>query len=80
MSIKENEIINSSAELNLETGETIIREMTQEELLFTANLQEEHVLVQQNIEQVKLDRQSAINKLSALGLTEEEIFALLGIS
>jgi hypothetical protein len=38
-----------------------VREMTEEELLFTANLQEEHVLVQQNLEQVKLDRQSAIN-------------------
>jgi hypothetical protein len=79
MSIKENEIINSSAELNLETGETIIREMTEEELLFTAKLQEEHTLMQEHIEQVKLDRQSAINKLAALGLTEAEVSAVLGL-
>jgi hypothetical protein len=76
---KENEIINSSAELNLETGETIVREMTEEELLFSAKLQEENALVQENIEQVKLDRQSAINKLAALGLTEAEVSAVLGL-
>jgi DNA-directed RNA polymerase specialized sigma24 family protein len=78
--LETSDFTNPVVEFDAGTGETSTREMTEEELLFSAKLQEEHVLVQQNLEQVKLDRQSAINKLSALGLTEEEISALLGIS
>jgi len=63
---------------NTKTNEVIDRELTDEELI-------QYNLQVQNIENLKLkkiskeqNQQSAMNKLSALGLTDAEIKALIG--
>lgn len=63
---------------NLETGEEIERQMTQEE--YNQYLQEEakESELQAEAEAKAAARQSALEKLAALGLTEAEIQALAG--
>ena len=60
-------------EVNCETGEVVEREMTPEELAYQESL---NVVPGPSTEE--LARISAIDKLTALGLTEDEINALLG--
>jgi len=63
--------MNKITEVNCETGEIIERYETPEEIAIReeSNRQEEEALA---------NRQSALAKLQALGLTEEEIQSLLG--
>jgi hypothetical protein len=75
-------------EINISTGEIIEREYTQEEINIR-NQQQAEIPVEiaklismpqtsEDLEYIEL-KQSAINKLKALGLTEEEAKALAGI-
>jgi DNA-binding transcriptional regulator YhcF (GntR family) len=63
--------MNRIIEVNCETGEIIERDETPEEIAIReeSNRQEAEALA---------NRQSALAKLQALGLTEEEIQSLLG--
>ena len=63
---------------NLETEEVITREMTDEE--FKEYEQERKAIEAKNKELAKIEaaRHSAIEKLAALGLTEDEIKAIAG--
>jgi hypothetical protein len=75
-------------EINISTGEVIEREYTQEEKNARDQKQSEippeiaakiaEAQVEENLEHIQL-KQSAINKLMALGLTEQEALALAGI-
>ena len=55
-----------------------IREATAEEIERIKATQDEHRQQMAALEQIAAAKASAINKLSALGLTEEEVGALLG--
>lgn len=63
-------------EFNGETGETIIRDLTAEELAQRETDAAEAAARQTAIEAKAAARQSALAKLAELGLTEEEIQAL----
>ena len=75
-------------EINIATGEVIQREYTPEERASREQRQSEpsaeaaaklaEAQSSENLEYVEL-KQSAINKLVALGLTEQEALALVGI-
>jgi DNA-binding NarL/FixJ family response regulator len=58
------------------TGETIIRPLTPEELAEREQMQAEQEALQAEQDAKIAARQSALAKLAALGLTEEEIGAL----
>jgi len=58
------------------TGETIIREYTPEEVAEVEAAIEKAKLKREALAAKEIARQSALAKLSALGLTEEEIAAL----
>ena len=63
-------------ELNAKTGEVITRELTPEEIAEKEQMKADF-LEQENERQAKIAaRESALAKLAALGLTEEEIAAL----
>ena len=62
-----------AVEINVETGETIEREMTAEEI---ADLQASQAQAQAEQDAKAAARQSALAKLADLGLTEEEVAAL----
>ena len=62
--------------INLQTGEETWRDYTPEEIVQAEKAQEEARLRIQAIEEKEAKRQSALAKLAALGLTEEEIAAL----
>jgi len=68
--------------INLETGEIKQVDLTQEEINFnnqTALInQEKQNLINQELEQKEINKQSALTKLSALGLTEAEIKSIIG--
>lgn len=68
-------------EVNCQTGETTVRPMTSEEIASAQQIQAEE---QARLAQAEMDRQQrdslraqAISKLQALGLTEEEISAII---
>ena len=63
-------------EINGETGETIIRPLTAEEIAQREIDAAEYVARQIELEAKAAARQSALAKLAELGLTEEEIAAL----
>ena len=64
-------------EVNVETGEEVIRPYNQDEI----DAHNEIVAIEQaekdSLEAAASAKQSAINKLAALGLTEEEILAII---
>lgn len=62
--------------INIQTGEITIRDFTEEEIAEAKKNELEHKKLLQEIEKRELMRQSAITKLLALGLTEDEIAAL----
>ena len=68
--------------INLETGEIKQVDLTQEEINFnnqTALInKEKQDLINQELEQKEINKQSALTKLSALGLTEAEIKSIIG--
>ncbi len=61
---------------DIATDEIVIREMNDEEFDVYKKGQEEAIKVQNEIKEKESIRQSALAKLAALGLTEEEIAAL----
>jgi DNA-binding NarL/FixJ family response regulator len=66
----------TTTEFNALTGETIIRPLTAEELAEREAMQAAQEALQAEQEAKIAARQSALAKLAALGLTEEEIGAL----
>ena len=68
--------------LNASTGEEIKKEFTPEELkAYNAEqkkIQAERAAIQAEAEAKEAARQSALSKLAALGLTEDEIKAIAG--
>jgi hypothetical protein len=68
--------------INLETGEIKQVQLTQEEINLNnqralINKQKQD-LINQELEQKEINKQSALTKLSALGLTEAEIKSIIG--
>jgi hypothetical protein len=68
--------------INLQTGEIKQVELTQVEINFnnqTALInQEKQDLINQELEQKEVNKQSALNKLKALGLNDAEINSIIG--
>ncbi len=62
--------------IDINTGEETIRPYTEEEIAETKKNELEHKKLLKEIEKRELMRQSAMTKLLALGLTEDEIAAL----
>lgn len=65
-------------EINVQTGQVITRAYTQEELEARAKAvaPESVVIVEESLEEYAAVKESALSKLQALGLTEEEAKAL----
>ena len=65
-------------EINVQTGYVTTRAYTQEELDARANavIPESVVAIEESFEEYKEVKQSALSKLQALGLTEEEAKAI----
>jgi hypothetical protein len=63
-------------EVNATTGEQVIRELTPSEITECQILAAQDIQLQADLEAKKQARESALAKLAALGLTEEEIAAL----
>jgi DNA-binding NarL/FixJ family response regulator len=66
----------TTTEFSVETGETIIRPLTQEEIVEREQLQADQSALEAEQEAKIAARQSALAKLAELGLTEDEIAAL----
>jgi hypothetical protein len=64
---------------NTETNEIIDRDMTNQEILEHNNTLQEAENLRIKLAQEQANKQSAMNKLKALGLTEAEVKALIGI-
>jgi hypothetical protein len=71
-------IVSDVTEINVQTGQVTTRAYTQEELEARANavVPESVVTVEDSLENYAEVKQSALSKLQALGLTEEEAKAL----
>jgi hypothetical protein len=65
-------------EINAETNEVIEREETNDEAIDRAKLQSEYEAQIASEEAAKKAKASALAKLAALGLTEDEAASLLG--
>jgi hypothetical protein len=66
-------------EINVGTGQVTEREYTEEEIAYKSYL-ENQLIIPEPIEiQIDPNIQSALNKLKALGLTEDEARAIAGI-
>jgi GTP-dependent phosphoenolpyruvate carboxykinase len=70
--------VSDVTEINVQTGQVTTRAYTEEELEARANAvaPESVVVVEQSLEEHNAVKQSALSKLQALGLTEEEAKAL----
>ena len=66
----------TALEINALTGEEVIRPLTTEELAERKQMQATQATLQAEQDAKTAARQSALAKLAALGLTEEEIGAL----
>lgn len=64
--------------VNVETGEEIERSMTDAEYKNLQNEREAQAILALQEQEQRLVRQSALEKLAALGLTPEEIAAITG--
>ena len=64
---------------NTETNEIIDRDMTNQEILEHNNTLQEAENLRIKLAQEQANKQSALTKLSALGLIEAEVKALIGI-
>lgn len=71
-------IVSDITEINVQTGQVTTRAYTPEELEARANavVPESVAVVEQSLEDYSAVKQSALSKLQALGLTEEEAKAL----
>ena len=69
--------------INLQTGEIKQVQLTEQEIILDNQQalinQEKQDLINQKLEQKEINKQSAMNKLKALGLDEEEVKAIIGI-
>ena len=63
-------------EFNLETGQEIIRDLNESELKSMKQLEDSIKKLEKEADVREKSRQSALSKLAALGLTEEEIASL----
>jgi hypothetical protein len=70
--------VSDVTEINVQTGEVTTRAYTQEELEARANavIPESVIDIQESFEDYIEVKQSALSKLQALGLTEEEARAI----
>jgi hypothetical protein len=66
-------------EINVNTGEVTEREYTEQEINYKAYLESQLVIPENTETEVDPTRQSALNKLQALGLTEDEAKAIVGL-
>ena len=68
--------------INLETGEIKQVQLTEQEIVLDNQQalinQEKQDLINQELEQKEINKQSALNKLKALGLSDAEIKAIIG--
>lgn len=64
-------------EANCETGEVIEREMTVEEKSLYDSMIADNIMFEQTMLKQQADKESALMKLQALGLTKEEINTLI---
>jgi len=69
--------------INLETGKIKQVELTEQEIILDNQQalinQEKQNLINQELEKKQINKQSAIAKLKALGLDEEEVKAIIGV-
>jgi rRNA processing protein Krr1/Pno1 len=65
-------------ETNCETGETVTRDMNSDEIDSAQNIAISIATEETEAEAKALAKASAVTKLQAIGLTEEEALALLG--
>jgi hypothetical protein len=63
-------------DFNLETGQEVIRDLNESELASMKELEDTIKKLEKEAESKAKARESALSKLAALGLTEEEIAAL----
>jgi GTP-dependent phosphoenolpyruvate carboxykinase len=70
--------VSDVTEINVQTGQVTTRAYTPEELEARANavVPESVVVIEESLEDYSAVKQSALSKLQALGLTEEEAKAL----
>lgn len=66
-------------EFNVNTGEVTEREYTEEEINYKAYLESQLIIPEYTEVEVDPIRQSALNKLQSLGLTEDEAKAIVGL-
>ena len=66
-------------EIDINTNEITEREYTQEEIDYRAYLESQITLPEPTEPQIDATKQSALNKLKALGLTEAEAKAIIGL-
>jgi len=68
--------------INLETGEIKQVQLTEQEIVLDNQQalinQEKQDLINQELEQKEINKQSALNKLKALGLNDAEIKSIIG--
>ena len=68
--------------INLETGEIKQVQLTEQEIILDNQQalinQEKQDLINQELEQKEINKQSALNKLKALGLNDAEIKSIIG--
>lgn len=69
--------MNKIVEANCETGEVIEREMTVEEKSLYDSMIADNIMFEQTMLKQQADKESALMKLQALGLTKEEINTLI---
>jgi hypothetical protein len=68
--------------INLQTGEIKQVQLTEQEIILDNQQalinQEKQNLINQELEQKEINKQSALNKLKALGLNDAEIKSIIG--
>jgi hypothetical protein len=68
--------------INLQTGEIKQVQLTEQEIILDNQQalinQEKQDLINQKLEQKEINKQSALNKLKALGLNDAEIKSIIG--
>lgn len=66
-------------EININTGEVTEREYTEQEINYKAYLESQVVVPEYSEPEIDQNKQSALDKLQALGLTEDEAKAIVGL-
>lgn len=66
-------------EINVNTGEVTEREYTEQEIVYKEHLESQVVIPEPTEAEIDPIRQSALNKLQSLGLTEDEAKAIVGL-